>query len=314
MTTDLVVYETRLIDDQLYAIGQGVIAIDPETGDRLWTLSEAGFPQVVQANGHLALVDGRNVSVVDPDTGETSWNETESDYIGTIEVADGGIFYDVETSSGTERIVARDLQTGAVQWRHETDGYPSLRGTANGSLIYEGGEEVTAVNTTTGDTQWRRPMLNSTDGYPYSHETRVTADRVYLVVGTFQETGVTAFGHDGDRRWTQSVRDGETLLVHGDRVYIAGDGHVTAINATTGTRLWNRTGPTGYGVDVRYLDGNVVVVGNKRTVAVDPKSGKRVWDVDAGRALADAHYDDGVFYVTEGRRTYAVRVNQRASE
>ncbi|MEF8774312.1 MAG: PQQ-binding-like beta-propeller repeat protein [Halobacteriales archaeon] len=253
-STSLEVVSPRmaLSGDTLYVPGDGLFALDADTGERLWTaggdtyyavLIRDGFAQVAGVDG-LAAISLRNR--------ETLWRNEPASVIDAAHVAGEERLFAV--SSRYARVRAVDPGGGNTRWKRNLEmaleGAPVVAG---GRLLVPGESALTALDVTTGSTVWTddRPVRGSvaaTGGTVYGN----TADGETFALDA--ETGTEAW-----RRATVSPAGGPTMV--GDALFLAGDdGTVAAVDPADGTERW-RSGVDG------PLETPPVVAGGEMVVA-----------------------------------------------
>lgn len=198
-----------------------VYAFDPRTGRELWRFRAAaavdGSPAV--RGGTVYVTDhASTLYALDAAAGGLRWTvrtgpdlpfpwgfESGDLYASSPTIADGRVYF----GAGDGRVYAVDAETGAVEWRARTGGRVRSTPAVNGGRVYVGSADgvVYALDAASGAPVWR-------------HETE----------GTGLDSG--DFGYD--RRTIQS-----SPAVSGGRLFVgARDGHLYALDAATGERLW----------------------------------------------------------------------------
>lgn len=233
-------------------------------------------------------------------------------------VADGKIF----AMGATSDVAAIDAQTGAPVWNRSVlaeysennFGLTRLFGTRQrpaqvrdgfgGGLAYAGGRvfvttgfgEVMALNANTGDVIWR--VQNNV---PFSNAPTVRNGRIYVAS---QDSRLQAFNAaDGTRLWEHLAIDepatvmGATSVAVNEQVVVAGfsSGEIVALSPVNGQEAWSES-LTSRATQVTPLSQLNAIVGRPvidrdrifvtshggRTVAIDVRSGERIWTADVG--------------------------------
>jgi len=154
-------------------------ALDPVTGQRLWTYGplDPGGSVWSTVGGMLMHVEygpaSGQLTRVDPQTGRVVWHVATEAYA----TADGGnVIADTESTgyqSGAASIVGRDPGSGAALWRTPVpvsnlidDDLLALDGPTGRVLVVEAGQQLFAYDATTGAAEWQLqlPADASIDG------------------------------------------------------------------------------------------------------------------------------------------------------
>ncbi|MFO8113909.1 MAG: PQQ-binding-like beta-propeller repeat protein [Halorubrum sp.] len=252
--------------DRLVAavVGDDVVVLDAETGDRAFALSEA-WPDGSDV-GSLAVtpdrvaVDGGDawvaVAGVGPDGGSGGDGTVLArfDPTGERRVA-RSLSVEVDwlaVFGGT--LVARDSNERVTGYRRDLDrrfalsvSIPSSRpraiSRAGGRFYYSAGGTMRAIDAAAGEVVWERSDLPTRDLLA------ADADGVYVAedevgLGEEDEPRITAVGTDGENRWTAPLPDGVTvdeLFAVGDRLIVVDDAELYGFRAAPGER-WSLLG------------------------------------------------------------------------
>lgn len=214
-----------------------------------------------------------------PEPEAIAWSYDEE---GDIAVVDGTVY--LRTSNVIHAI---DDETGEALWISEeigADGTPAVAGES----VFVGGEQLTALESETGDVRWREQF---DDGATVPDPT-VAFDLVYVVV---DDTLYAFDAGDGSVVWERSTVQLETssgseelsfeaipVAVANELVYAAvGDAGFVALDATTGERKWSywwkySSDPHGYLVATgeRLYTGDISDAAE--SPVLDAKTGERV--------------------------------------
>jgi outer membrane protein assembly factor BamB len=136
-------------------------------------------------------------------------------------------------------VVAVDASTGELAWRVERDGVIlGLAANANHVVVMGGGRAV-ALDPESGAVQWETPFVEDvfTQG---PIQVDASSTDVLVSVGT----GIQALNVDtGEMHWTLKLGASDIQMIRGTptSVYvIAGSGTVTALDAATGATQWEQ--------------------------------------------------------------------------
>lgn len=238
-------------------------------------------------------------------------------------VVAGGTIYAVD-AFGT--VSAHALEDGSRRWQADTAREDESAGALGGGaavadgVIYvaTGLAEVLALDPADGSVRWRAKLPAPTRGAP-----TVAGGRIFVV--TTENTLLALSTEDGRRLWTHRGQPLTTLplglpapAADGEVVVAGfGTGELTALRGSDGRVLWGETlggvantsladivGITGLPVIDRGL---VFATGlGNTTIAVDLRSGRRLWERAFGSGNGVAAAGDWVFAVTRGGDAVAV--------
>lgn len=238
-------------------------------------------------------------------------------------VVSGGVVYAVD-AWGTA--TAHGLADGRQRWRTDTtpedEGAVALGGgaaVADGVVyVTTGLAEVMALDPATGSIRWRTRLPAPGRGAP-----TVAGGRIF--VPTVENHLIALSIEDGRRLWTHRAAALTTIplglpapAVEGEAVVAGfGTGELVALRAADGRLLWAESlgsaanasladivGITGLPVIDR---GRVIAVGlGNTTIAVDLRSGRRLWERAFGGGSGVAAAGDWVFAVTRAGEAVAI--------
>ena len=169
----------------------GLAAVDAETGEGRWFAAADGTAgtsvplpltdgDVVYAGSGLARYDGRSGAVV----WELGGDLADSPAYAPLSADEDTVYAELTgfdaTSPLLERtdVVAADLRTGAVRWKHQLASGAFGIGTATGAgvvVAVDGQSLVTGLDARTGEVRWTYRMASSAEGTPV-----VSGDVVHL--------------------------------------------------------------------------------------------------------------------------------------
>ncbi|MEP1352761.1 MAG: PQQ-binding-like beta-propeller repeat protein [Tateyamaria sp.] len=227
------------------------------------------------------------------------------------------------------RIFTLDAQTtvtavstsGAVLWQRDVlpDGAEEGDATggglaADGNVVYvsTGFGALTALDATTGNIIWVQDLEATGSGRP-----TVFGDLIYIMAG--DDTGWALSKSDGRLAWQVTGSDSPTnvlgapapVVVAGLTVFSFGSGEMQAVFSKGGLRRWDASvlGERKGRALSKYDDvtgrpiavGNVIYAGNQsgRTVAVNARSGARIWTANEGAVDTVLPVGGSVFLVSD---------------
>lgn len=228
-------------DDTVYVGGDGLYALDRETGVRRWEFR-----------------NGEKLGFSGPSVGEG--------VVCCVNLDDyHNVLYGVNAADGSER------------WSHELGGQvlDSPVTVVDGTVYVTGPDETHAIDVSSGEHEW---AVSPGMGVEDNSVPAVTSDTVYVSDSAGLRALDRS---DGSERWTYDISDSLSPAVDGDRVYVGGyqgdQWRVVGVDAETGTGEWQATlGETDVGGSPTLLDGRLFVsAGNLR--AFDTDSGEELW-------------------------------------
>ncbi len=247
---------------------------------------------LLQRSRSGAGADAGRVVALDGKSGRIRWSrQLASRSESSPLVADGRLYFGSE--NGT--VYAMDAGSGAVRWRFKADGAVKGGLALSDGRLYFGdyGGRAYAIRQSTGGQVWRA----STNG-----------GRFGLGAGNFYSTPAVAYGRvymgntDG-RVYSFAASSGELAWSHSTGGYVYGSpavaavpggrplvyigsysGRFFALDARSGAERWSRGGngkisggASVIGDIVYYAD-----LGNKRTIGLDARSGRKVFEHERG--------------------------------
>lgn len=238
-------------------------------------------------------------------------------------VVANGVVYAVDAWS---TVTAHGLADGRSRWRVDTTPEKESSIAIGGGAAVEAGvvyvstglAEVLALDAGTGEIRWRTRLPAPPRGAP-----TVAGGRIF--VPTIENHLIGLSVEDGRRIWTYRGNAATTVpfglpapAVEGEAVVAGfGTGELVAVRAADGRLLWAETvggtgtqsladivGITGLPVIDR---GRVIAVGlANTTIAVDLRSGRRLWERNFGGGAGVAAAGDFAFAVTRGGEAVAI--------
>ncbi len=237
-------------------------------------------------------------------------------------VADGSVF----TVDAFGTVAAHALADGARRWSRDTTPEDENAVPLGGGVAVAGGvvhvataaSQLLALDAASGEVRWRVRLPAPARGAP-----TVAGGRIF--VPTVENHLVAFSAEDGRRLWTHRAQPVTTLplglpapAVEGEAVVAGfGTGELFALRARDGRLLWGEAlgsiantsladiiGITGLPVIDR---GRVIAVGLGNTaIAVDLRSGRRLWERAFGGPNGVAAAGDWIFAVTGGGQALAL--------
>lgn len=238
-------------------------------------------------------------------------------------VAEGKVFtLDAETE-----ITAVDAATGATVWSTDITPEEEDDTFSGGGLAYEDGylfaatgfAQVVALEAATGKVVWRQTLSGPMRGAP-----TVRAGRVFVITVDNQTHALAA--EDGAVLWThQGISEAASLLggtspaIDGDVVVVPySSGELFALRVDNGAVLWQdslstmrRTEGVSTLTDIRgrpVIDrGRVYAIGHAdMLVAIDLRTGRRLWEREIGGIQTPWVGGDYLFLVTNNNEAVAL--------
>lgn len=240
----------------------GVVALDKNTGRKVWTLPlENGVePSIAQIRDRLFLAssDGRVYSI-EGRTGKVVWQfETKAENIGTPYLDDGILYF----ISAASVLYAVDASNGKQLWvySHQDTGALSIRGTSQPvvykGLLYSGFADgsLVALDAKSGAIKWQ-VQLNKNKRFR-DIDAQVVVDQDQLFVPGFDDKLYVLAPQTGALLWKldQGAYSKITLT---DKmiVYPTSSGEVLALNKEDGKILWSYKLKQGLATEVKlYKD------------------------------------------------------------
>jgi len=222
--------------------------LSPVDGKIEWSFKTTGrpFAGATIADG-VAFVPGGDgvLYALRVATGEKLWEYKAGEELVTAPVIAGD---KVVVASQSETVFSVERETGKWAWQYRRDA-PSgftIRGTAqpvfSGDQIYMGFADgaLVVLGAADGVARWERRLTLSGGTQFLDVDTAVVFDgRGHLFAASYKD-GIYALDEKtGDILWSSSRPGITSLLVHGELLYAAGDGSLTALEAEKGKTLWS---------------------------------------------------------------------------
>ncbi|MGJ8622220.1 MAG: PQQ-binding-like beta-propeller repeat protein [Yoonia sp.] len=250
----------------------------------------------VVAGGVVYTVDARALVTATTVNGARLWtrdltpagNDAGDASGGGITVSGGQVY----VTTGYGEISALDAATGAVRWVQDLDAPANAAPTVRDDLVYVVARDSTAwaIDITNGRVRWQQAGLPSTANFSGGASPAVSGEFVVLpfssgeVQATYPLGGISRWSTvvSGDRlgQAASEITDiaGDPVIV-GNRVYVGNfGGRTTAMDLTTGERLWTATEGA---ISPVWPVGDAVFLINdiNELVRLDAATGDAVWRV-----------------------------------
>jgi outer membrane protein assembly factor BamB len=231
-------------------------------------------------------------------------------------VADGAVY----AMDAFGWVTALDASRGGRQWQTDTRPRRERDGALGGAIAFEGGTlyaatglaEIMAINPADGSIRWRAAL-------PAPARGGLTVAGGRLLVPTVENHLVACSTEDGREIWRHRASPVPALplglpspAVEGETV-VAGfaSGEVVALRLAEGRPIWTESlgnlrggipalSEIGAIAALPVIDrGRVIAVGmGNATIALDLRSGRRIWERELGGPLTAASVGDWVFLLT----------------
>lgn len=223
-------------------------------------------------------------------------------------------------------VSAFDLASGGRRWRRETRRERESTGALGAGLALAGDtlfaatglSELIAINAADGSVRWRVDLPAPARGAP-----TVAGGRVFVPTVASQLVCLSA--EDGRRVWQHRAAPTTTIplglpapAVEGE-VVVAGfpSGELFALRASDGRVQWSESlaaAGTGALSDIAGVRANPVITGGRviavgmggLSICVDLRSGRRLWEQEAGGTEAPWAAGDWVFMTTDAGQVAAI--------
>ncbi|MBE9604414.1 PQQ-binding-like beta-propeller repeat protein [Acetobacteraceae bacterium H6797] len=299
------------------ALSGTAIALPPPTVLQAWPMP-GGNPS--HAIGHVAL--GPNLSEAwSASIGEGSAYRSR---ITSGPIIANGL---VITSDASNVISAYDLARGDRRWRFDTSPDDEDGGSIGGGCAVEGDTvyvvsgqaEVLALNIADGKPRWRQRIPATGRGAP-----AIAGGK--LIFATIDNQVIAVSATDGKKLWSYQGQRVPTVplglptpaIVEDMAVAGLPSGELVLLRVSDGRVVWTESvagaGRAGSLTDISGIhalpvvaDGRVFAIGMGGTsIAVDLRSGRRLWEREMGGTVTPAVAGDWIFAVTDGALITAV--------
>jgi outer membrane protein assembly factor BamB len=245
-----------LANGVVYATDGNLFAFDAATGSQLWEADLAGVasyssPAVSNGVVYVGSLDG-NLYALDASSGAKLWSANTGTPLFSSPAIVNGVAYVGATETGGY-LYAFNASTGALLWQAGTCFYCNITGTpavANG-VVYAGNWEYDdydfyAFNASTGAIMWAAKLGRVIDssaavanGFVY-----IETDGQYThtdndVIAMNASTGAIVWSDVVPTSNGGGVIMSSPAIANGVLYVGSGDGTLYALNASSGSRLWN---------------------------------------------------------------------------
>ncbi|MFJ9417601.1 PQQ-binding-like beta-propeller repeat protein [Streptomyces sp. NPDC101227] len=209
--------------------------------------------------------------------------------LGGVAVVAGGIGIALKTGDHTPPKPKKKVDPWeyAVEGPHH-DNDPPPFAVADGALYVSTEETIVALDARTGRKRWKGPSDFSRE-YRFRDPLMASGGAVYAAGQIGTTYGLCALDADGRKKWFCSsfAATGHSPVVTDGIVYFTADGHVYAVHADNGRKLWNHPLGDKDSGGLAVADGTVYVSGGKALYALDAAGGARKWafPLDSGARL-----------------------------
>lgn len=297
-----------------------LVALSKADKSERWQRKFEGYPSIPTVVGETVLLQtDERLLAFDASTGDERWTFEKPIYrTSQLLIADGHVFVTaIEDQDGSDpetQIHVLDARDGTERWmksynRTEQSYSASARLIADETLYLNNGPELLAVDTETGEVQWRRE-------FPRERPDPVERNGETLYVWA-QNTLIAVEAEGGSERWRKSFSGAEIYRFQGattDGTVFVWGRKLFALNERTGKRRWAFDVENGLAADenidiniVTVADGTVYTSVGTQFYAIDASNGEKRWEFDAGRRL-HAYWGgvaDGLVYVMGEKEVYA---------
>lgn len=272
-----------------------VFAVDTSNGEILWSVSIGP--------GYVGPVIDQNRIYIGT---SSHGNDPTNEYLYCINRSDGNvlwrrniyggiaesILYDTDNIYFTSDLIyALNKQNGSIQWTYPLDAYsvtkPILKD--NAFFTATSGGTMYKVNVIDGSLQW---VVNLPD---FSWDNSITADdNGHLYIAVYHDSSINAYREDtGSLLWSYRLHERSLSFnaYHNNVIFIADTGgYVYALNASTGTLLWETK--IGYTCDISSpsISGGLLFIGTRdfeegALFALNETTGDIVWRYPIGASV-----------------------------
>ena len=238
-------------------------------------------------------------------------------------IADGRVF----TMDSDAVVTAFDTRDGRQLWQSETRGKHNRSSNVGGGTALDGGTlyvatgrgDVLAYDAATGKQRWRNSLAAAARAAPTVIDGR-------LLIPTIDDQMVALAAADGRRVWAYQATNADTSLLglpspaYADGLLVAGfgSGELVCLRATGGSVAWADSLAATRGrnslIDLSAIHGMPVVEGGQVfatglggvTLALDLRTGRRLWERDIGSAETPWLAGDWLFLLTLDNQVVAL--------
>ncbi|MGY2065204.1 outer membrane protein assembly factor BamB family protein [Blastococcus sp. SYSU DS0619] len=261
-----------------------------------WTVLGAPRTADVVEGGRVLTGSDHGVRGLDPVTGEEAWHYTRANArLCGLTVTDGVAVAVFRTEDRCDEAVGLDAATGVRTWTRNVNFRADVTLSSTDRIVLAHAPTgIVTLDPTGNNIRWRYAppsgcgLLGSAAG-----DTGVAV--LESCAGSAAPRLRLLDGFDGDEHWTRDLplSDGDDAELIGADLLVGvrlGD-EVELLSGTDGTLVTTLAGDAGDTVRQSATDGAVLVHAGGALTAVDPASGRRLWEVPAtglpGEPVAD---------------------------
>lgn len=275
-----------------------VLALDPETGDRIWRTAldvrASAGPGVLDALVVVGTLDGEVIALSRAD-GVERWRKSVNSEVMAVPVGAGQLLV-VRTVDG--RTYGLNADTGEELWQFErTVPNLTLRGlsepTLLGGRVFVGLDSgrMASLEGLTGRVLWEQ-LISAPAGRTELEriadiDAPIAASARELFVASAGGEVVAVDGDTGQVLWRRPVRTTASMAVVGERLIVSdSSGVVWGLDTRTGSADWKQEGLQYRRTTAPTVQGNYVVVGDMKGYLhwIDPATGAFVGRSRFGRS------------------------------
>jgi outer membrane protein assembly factor BamB len=281
-----------------------VLALNANTGDLIWNYQTTGEPFGAPAVAFgWVYVAGGNVYALDANSGALHWQwQPQTGSCQTSPTLVNGILYVVcGTYNHPATVYALNAATGTVMWQYVLSAVSNVPPAAASGMVYVTSQDggVYALNGSTGVVIWSRQLGISPTPRPVPYVTygglSVANSAVYIEAAdpNSRQRGYNVYALDantGATIWKSPYVGGANTspAIANGMVYVGTASGLSALNASTGTTVWQYQAPPNYGEPYSPVVANSVVyapfvnccgfeTGTYTLAAVDANTGVGLW-------------------------------------
>lgn len=279
--------------------GGNITAVNAKTGEQIWqTNTHANITAGASANeGYVAVgTDQGHVIVVSAKNGHILWQQNVSSVVLAAPTISGDSVY-VKTIDG--KLCALNLSNGHQQWTFSQD-VPALilRGssaaTVDSQQVYAGfaNGNLVSLSTNDGSVTWQQTIAVATGANDVENMIDIDAAPIVqqgiVYVVSYQGNLAALNATTGTPLWQHKFSSYSGLSVSNDAVYASDtSGHVWAFDASTGSILWHQDALSWRNITAPVMMGNHIIVGDQEGYLhwLSPKDGHFLARIKVGSAI-----------------------------
>ncbi|WP_255198494.1 PQQ-binding-like beta-propeller repeat protein [Halorarius litoreus] len=236
--------------------GDEIRAYRTTDGAELWNVTDFQADSTVVLDGTLYASRGEYLYAFDVGTGSQQWSaDVNEDLSIGLSAADGTLYAASRINDRDHAVLALNASDGSERWRFEMEGPVRMQPVVTDGSVFVGAGSALR-DQTTGDYDPRFYRLNTTDGHvEWMFDLNTRAEGAAIAEGTvYVSAGNTVRALDaatGQQQWRHHLSGSLDYGLNYVRTYahpptvadgtvyaVNNRGHVVALDATTGTRLW----------------------------------------------------------------------------